>query len=75
MHRVLTVGYLEDDGFIAPALPYERSELEMVLVVPALGQFSSLWQAFGAKQARSLLQLLASLTARRHELASTSRWP
>jgi serpin B len=60
MHRLLTVGYLEDDGFIAFSLPYERSELEMVFVVPALGQFPSTWQGFGAEQARTVLDRLES---------------
>lgn len=66
MHRVLDARYLQGDGFIALSLPYERPQLEMVFVVPDLGQFTQLWQSFGGEQARAVL---AGLESRQLELA------
>jgi serpin B len=60
MHQPLYAGYMEGDGFIALSLAYQRSELELILVVPALGQFSEFLQSFDAEQARATLGSLQS---------------
>jgi serpin B len=58
MHGLSSARYFVGDGFFALALPYRQNELEMVFLVPALGQFPTFLPTLAAQRVADILAAL-----------------
>jgi len=55
MKQTESFGYAEGDGYQAVELPYDGSELSMVILLPALGQFETFEDSLDAQQVDGII--------------------
>lgn len=75
MRQTESLGYAEGDGYQAVELPYDGSELSMVILLPASGQFETFEAALDAAQVEGIIGSLenreVSLTMPKFEFDSS----
>jgi serpin B len=75
MRQMESFGYAEGDGYQAVELPYDGSELSMVILLPASGQFETFESALDAAQVEGIIGSLenreVSLTMPKFEFDSS----
>ncbi len=60
MRQTESFGYTKGDGYQAVELPYDGSELSMVILLPEQGQFNSFESALSSQQVGSIIQGIES---------------
>jgi serpin B len=56
MRQTESFGYAEADGYQALELPYDGSELSMVILLPEQGKFSSFEASLNSQEVRDIIQ-------------------